>query len=299
MSDVIHHDERFAALTVPNAFLARLVTGMLWAEGPVYFPLGNYVLWSDIPNNRMMQWIDGLGERPFRDPSQNANGNTRDLEGRLVTCEHLMRRVTRTEHNGSITVVADSYRGKRLNSPNDVVVKSDGSIWFTDPPYGIISDYEGRRAEQEQPGCFVYRCDPDTGAISLVADDFQKPNGLAFSPDETILYISDTGGSHDPQGAHHIRAFDVAGDNTLTKPRIFTQISSGLSDGFRCDVQGNIWTSSQNAVQCFSPQAELLGEIIIGEVVSNLTFGGPRNNQLFITATTSLYSIYLGVSGAR
>ena len=294
---LVTHDDRFLNLTLPTVHLERLCTGMLWTEGPVYFPHGDYLLWSDIPNNRMMQWIEGVGSRIFRDNSNNSNGNTRDREGRLITCEHLTRRVTRMEHDGSITVIADSYDGKRLNSPNDVVVKSDGTIWFTDPSYGILSDYEGKKSEQEQASCFVFRCDPQTGSLAVVADDFEKPNGLAFSPDETILYVSDTGISHLRNGPHHIRAFGVSNGKTLGNSRVFTEIEIGAPDGFRLDVEGNIWTSTGAGVQCFSPEADLLGEIPIGETVSNLTFGGPKNNRLYITATTSLYAIYVGTRG--
>lgn len=297
-SELVVHDDRFLYLTLPTVPLERLCTGMLWTEGPVYFPQGDYLLWSDIPNNRMLQWIDGVGHRVFREKSNNSNGNTRDLEGRLVTCEHLTRRVTRTEHDGSIAVIADSYDGKPLNSPNDVVVKSDGTIWFTDPPYGILSDYEGKKSDQEQDGCFVFRCDPQSGSLEVVADDFDKPNGLAFSLDETILYVSDTGISHDPNGPRHIRALDVSNGRTLKNSRVFAEIQNGASDGFRLDIDGNIWTSTGGGVQCFSPEADLLGEIPIGEMVSNVTFGGPKNNRLYITATTSLYAMYLGTRGA-
>lgn len=295
---VVSHDKRFSFLSMPTVRPERLANGMLWTEGPVYFPLGNYLLWSDIPNNRILQWVDGFGYRVFRENANNANGNTRDQQGRLITCEHLTRRVTRTEHDGTLTIIADCFNGKRLNSPNDVVVKSDGTIWFTDPPYGILSDYEGKRSEQEQPGCFVYRCDPDSGKLDVVADDFDKPNGLAFSPDESVLYISDTGASHKDDGPHHIRMFDLVDGKSLKNSRVFKEIDVGVSDGFRLDVEGNIWTSTGGGVQCFSPKSELLGEILLDEVVSNLTFGGPKNNRLFITATTSLYSLYLGTSGA-
>jgi gluconolactonase len=295
--EIVSHDQTFSYLCLPTVKLERLCSGMLWAEGPVYFPLGNYVLWSDIPNNRIMQWIDGLGSRVFRQDSNNANGNTRDHQGRLITCEHLSRRVTRTEHDGSITVLADSFDGKRLNSPNDVVVKSDGTIWFTDPPYGILSDYEGKTSKQEQKACHVFRLDTEAGTLDIVADDFDKPNGLAFSPDETILYISDTGLSHTKDGPHHIRSFDVVDGKSITNSRVFAEIENGASDGFRLDVGGNVWTSTGGGVQCFSSDSKLLGEILIDEMVSNLTFGGPKNNRLFITATTSLYSIYLGTNG--
>lgn len=295
----IVHDRRFLFLTLPTVKLERLATGFLWAEGPVYFPQGDYVLWSDIPNNRIMQWADGLGTRVYREGSNNSNGNTRDNEGRLVTCEHLTRRVTRTEHDGSITVIADSYDGKRLNSPNDVVVKSDGSIWFTDPPYGILCRFEGSQAEPEQAACHVFRWDPATGALSVVADDFDKPNGLAFSPDESVLYVSDTGISHDEDGPHHIRAFDVVDGRKLANGRVFKVIDGGISDGFRLDHEGNIWTGGGNRILCLSPEAELLGEIPVGEMVANLTFGGPKRNRLFITAATSLYSLFVGTHGAK
>ncbi|EWY40062.1 gluconolactonase [Skermanella stibiiresistens SB22] len=289
-----------------NVRLERLHTGMRWAEGPVWFGDGNYLLWSDIPNNRMMRWVSGAPEggavSVYRDPSNNSNGNTRDRQGRLVTCEHGARRVTRTEFDGTITVLADSHKGRRLNSPNDVVVKSDGSIWFTDPPYGILTDYEGHKAEMEQDGCHVYRIDPDTGALTVVADDFDKPNGIAFSPDEHILYVADTGASHTPDGPHHIRAFDVSTSGTLSGGlsggRIFATISPGLADGFRLDTDGNVWTSAGDGVHCYSSNGDLIGKVLVPEVVSNVAFGGPKRNRLFITGTTSLYSVYVGANGA-
>jgi gluconolactonase len=202
-------DRAFRDLTIPIAKVECLFDGCLWAEGPVWFADANQLVWSDIPNRRMLRWVPELGVSVFRADSNYANGNTRDRQGRLVTCEHGTRRVTRTEADGTITVIADSFNGKRLNSPNDVVVKSDGSIWFTDPTYGILTDYEGFKADPEQQGCYVFRADAETGKLSLVADDFVKPNGLAFSPDERLLYIADSGFSHDPSAPHHIRAFDV------------------------------------------------------------------------------------------
>jgi len=292
-------DERFRSMTLGNAWLEKLHGGMLWAEGPVYFADGDYLLWSDIPNNRIMQFVEGAGVRVFRQPSNNSNGNTRDRQGRLVTCEHGARRVTRTEPDGSITVLADNYRGKRLNSPNDVVVKSDGSIWFTDPPYGILSAYEGGKSASELGTCYVFRLDPRDGGLSIVADDFVKPNGIAFSPDETTLYVADTGASHDPEGPHHIRAFAVEGGARLGQGRVFAEINPGLADGFRLDRDGNLWTSAGDGVHCFSPAGELLGKIKVPEVVSNVTFGGPKRNRLFITATTSLYAIYVAQEGAQ
>ena len=292
-------DERFRSMTLGNAWLEKLHGGMLWAEGPVYFADGDYLLWSDIPNNRIMQFVEGAGVRVFRQPSNNSNGNTRDRQGRLVTCEHGARRVTRTEPDGSITVLADNYRGKRLNSPNDVVVKSDGSIWFTDPPYGILSAYEGGKSASELGTCYVFRLDPRDGGLSIVADDFVKPNGIAFSPDEKTLYVADTGASHDPDGPHHIRAFAVEGGARLGKSRVFAEINPGLADGFRLDRDGNLWTSAGDGVHCFSPAGELLGKIKVPEVVSNVTFGGPKRNRLFITATTSLYAIYVAQEGTQ
>ena len=291
-------DRRFRMMLLGNAWVEKLHGGMLWAEGPVYFADGDYVLWSDIPNDRILQWAEGMGVRVFRQPSSNANGHTRDREGRLVSCEHGSRRVTRTEPDGRITVLADNYRGKRLNSPNDVVVRSDGSIWFTDPPYGILSDYEGCKTASELGACYVFRLDPRSGRLGIVAEDFDKPNGLAFSPDESILYIADTGLSHDPDGPHHIRAFDVAGTK-LRNGRVFAEISPGVADGFRIDTDGNVWTSAGDGVHCYSPAGELFGKILIPERVSNVTFGGPKRNRLFITATTSLYAVYVAQTGVQ
>jgi gluconolactonase len=215
-----------------------------------------------------------------------------------VTCEHGLRRVIRTEADGSITVLADSYLGKRLNSPNDVVVQSDGSVWFTDPTYGILSDYEGYKASPEQPGRGVYRVDGSSGAITCVVDDFCQPNGLAFSPDERTLYIADSGASHDGSKPRHIRAFDVAGDR-LTNDRVFALIDAGIPDGIRTDTAGNLWSSAADGVHCFAPDGRRLGKVLVPEAVANLCFGGPRRNRLFITASTSLYAVYLTTSGAQ
>ncbi|HYM02070.1 MAG TPA: SMP-30/gluconolactonase/LRE family protein [Stellaceae bacterium] len=289
----------FRLMLLANAWVEKLHGGMLWAEGPVWFADGDYLLWSDIPNDRMMQYLPGIGVRVFRSPAQHSNGNTRDREGRLITCEHGARRVTRTEHDGSVAVLVDKYRGKRLNSPNDVVVKSDGTIWFTDPDYGIMSDYEGRKAKSEIGNNNVYRFDPGDGSLDVVADDFEKPNGIAFSADEKTLYIADTGLSHNPKGAHHIRAFDVVGGNKLKKSRIFAEITPGCADGFRLDSDGNIWTSAGDGVHCISPAGVLLGKIRIPETVSNVCFGGAKRNRLFITATTSLYAVYVAQTGLQ
>ena len=294
-----YYEKRFHDLTVSSAEIEELYSGCRWAEGPVWFNDGGYLVWSDIPNNRMLRWVSDLGVSLFRANSNFANGNTRDLQGRLVSCHHGGRNVTRTEPDGSITVIADSYQGGKLNSPNDVVVKSDGSIWFTDPTYGIISDYEGYKAESEQEGCFVYRVDPATGEVAVAADDFVKPNGLAFSPDENILYIADSAFSHDPEGPHHIRAFDVGDDGSLRNSRVYADVSPGVPDGFRLDVDGNLWTSCQDGVICFAPDGTALGKINIPAVVANLTFGGPRRNRLFITATKSLYAVYVATTGVQ
>lgn len=292
------HDRRFQCLTAPNARLVQLHTGSGWTEGPVWFAEHGLLIWSDVPGQRLMRYIEGVGAGVFRERTDFINGNTRDRQGRLVSCEHGGRRVIRTEPDGSLTVLADRYDGRRLNSPADVVVKSDGSIWFTDPGYGILSDYEGYRAESEQSGCHVYRIDPITGEVVRVADDFSRPNGLAFSPDEAILYISDTGRSHDPDGPHHIVAFDVDDGGRLSGRRVVHVIDDGVSDGFRVDSLGNIWTSSRGGVICLTPSGEPIGRIRVPEIVSNVAFGGPRRTRLFITATRSLYAIEVGVTGA-
>lgn len=289
---------RFRPYVIGHAQLELLHTGMRWAEGPVWFGDLKCLLWSDIPNNKIMRWTEEQGVSVFRYESNHANGNTRDHAGRLVSCESGARRVTRTEFDGTITVLADNFNGKRLNSPNDVVGKSDGSIWFTDPDYGILSDYEGYRAEREQSGCHVYRIDPVTGGVIKVADGFSRPNGLAFSPDEATLYVSDTGCSHDPDGPHHIVAFDVDEKGRLSGRRVVHVIADGVSDGFRVDSLGNIWTSSRGGVICLTSSGEPIGRIRVPEIVSNVAFGGPRRTRLYITATRSLYAIEVGVIGA-
>ena len=290
-------DPSFNDCFVGHARVERLWTGARWSEGPVWNAAGRYLVWSDIPNNRMMRFDETDGSvSVFRQPSNNSNGNTVDRQGRLVTCEHLTRRVTRTEFDGSITVIADSFEGKRLNSPNDVVVKSDGSIWFTDPTYGILMDYEGDRADSEIGACHVYRVDP-SGKIAQVTDDYVKPNGLAFSPDESRLYIADTGITHTPGGPAHIRVHDVHDDGSLTGGAVFAECTVGLFDGFRLDRDGRIWSSAADGVHCIAPDGTLIGKILIPELVGNVCFGGPKLNRLFICGTTSLYSAYLNVNG--
>ena len=292
-------DKRFNTCLIGHARVERLWTGARWSEGPAWFAAGRYLVWSDIPNNRMLRFDECDGSvSTFRQPSNNSNGNTVDRQGRLVTCEHLARRVTRTEHNGSITVLADRFKGKRFNSPNDVVVKSDGSIWFTDPSYGILFDYEGGKATSEIGACHVYRIDGQNGEITRVADDFEKPNGLAFSPDEKYLYIADTGITHLEGGPKHIRKLTVNPDgNTLGKSMLFADCTAGLFDGFRVDNEGRIWTSAADGVHCYLPDGKLIGKIKIPELVSNVCFGGPKLNRLFICGTTSLYSVYLSING--
>jgi gluconolactonase len=283
----------------------RVATGFRWAEGPAYFRAGRYLLFSDIPNNRIMRLLEDDNHLSvFRSPSFNSNGNTVDLEGRLLTCEHSGRRVTRTEHDGTITIIADSYNGKRLNSPNDAVVASNGSIWFTDPTYGIKGNYEGLRVEPEQAKHNVYRVDGKTANVAVVVDDFVQPNGLAFSPDEKRLYVVDTGLTDG--GPSHIRVFDVDIDGgKVSNGKVFADgFAPGFSDGVRCDVEGNVWCSmgwgdpKEDGVRCYSPQGELLGKIHIPETVANLTFGGLQRNRLYICGSTSLYACYVDTQGA-
>lgn len=288
------HDPAFATYVMHNAPPKRLATGFDWAEGPVWFGDHGCLLFSDIPNNRILRWSeDGL--TTFRQPANYANGHTRDRQGRLISCEHGTRRVTRTEWDGKITVIADGYDGKPLNSPNDVVVSRDGAIWFTDPHYGIVTDYEGFKAEAQLP-CQVYRVDP-SGSVEAVITDMACPNGLTFSPDESLLYVADTGRafSSDPQ---HIMVFDM----TSGKPkagRVFHQITPGCADGIRVDEDGNLWSSAADGVHCIAPDGHLMGKILIPEVVSNLCFGGRAKHRLFITATTGLYSVVLNRRGVQ
>lgn len=304
VNEYLIQDRSFRNLISPNARLIKLWTGAAWAEGPVWFRDGDYLLFSDIPNNRILRFVpDASGLEGtvsvYRQPANHTNGHTRDLEGRLVSCEHGGRRVTRTEYDGTITVLADRWRGKRLNSPNDVVVKSDGTIWFTDPPYGILSDLEGWKAEPEYGGCHLFRLDPRTGALDAVGTDFVKPNGLAFAPDEKRLYVADTGASHDPDGPRHIRVFDVAENGKLSGGAVFATAEAGLFDGFRVDTTGRVWTSAIDGVHCYAPTGELLGKILVPEVVANVCFGGLKKNRLYICGTTSLYAVLTHVNGVQ
>ena len=292
-------DPRFGKLINGNAKVDQLFTGCKWAEGPAWFGGGRFLVWSDIPNDRQMRFDETDGSvSVFRSPANYSNGNTVDRQGRQVTCEHGGRRVTRTEHDGTITVIADRFEGKRFNSPNDVVVKSDGSIWFTDPAYGIDSDYEGHKAESEIGRCNVYRVDPGSGAVTAVITDMVRPNGLAFSVDEKQLYVADTGRTHGAQNPKHIRVFDVHGDK-VSGGREFAECTAGLFDGFRLDVDGRLWTSAEDGVHCYDPDGTLIGKIRVPEVVANVCFGGVKRNRLYICATSSLYAVYVMTNGAK
>ncbi len=303
--DVEVIDPRFAKYKLGNAAVERLYTGTRWAEGPVWFGDGRFLLWSDIPNNRIMRWVEETGAvSVFRKPSNFSNGNTRDKQGRLITCEHGARRVTRTEHDGTRTVLLDRFEKRRLNAPNDAVVHSNGGIWFTDPGYGILMNYEGHKAEFELP-TRVYHIDPDNGKATVVAEEIEKPNGLCFSPDESKLYVADTGVSHKPGHPRHIRVYDVVKGKRLANGRMFADMAPGLADGIRCDIDGNLWASAgwagegYDGVHVFAPDGTLIGKIHLPEICSNLCFGGVKRNRLFMTGSQSLYSVYVETQGAQ
>jgi gluconolactonase len=289
------HDPRFRRLIISHALLEKLYTGTRWAEGPVHVPAAKSLLWSDIPNDRVMRFDETDGSvSVFESPCGHHNGHTLDAQGRVIACEHSGRRVSRLEHDGRWTTLADRYEGKRFNSPNDVVVKSDGSIWFSDPTYGIDSNYEGGIAKSEIGSSNVYRIDPDTGAVTVVVTDLLQPNGLAFSPDEDLLYVADTGKTHDPSCTPKIVAYRVAADGrTVSRADVFATLDTGLYDGFRVDGRGNIWTSAGDGVAVYASDGTLIGRIPVGEGVANLAFGGAKRNRLYITAKTSLYAIYV------
>ncbi|MFN3846198.1 MAG: SMP-30/gluconolactonase/LRE family protein [Paracoccaceae bacterium] len=288
------HDPAFSRFVLGNAPVKRLAGGFDWVEGPVWFGDAGCLLFSDIPNNRILRWTED-GITTYRAPSNYANGHTRDRQGRLISCEHGTRRVTRTEWDGAITVLADAHNSKRLNSPNDVVVAHDGGVWFSDPHYGIMTDYEGFKAPQEQP-CAVYRIAP-SGEVRPMITDMACPNGLAFSPDESLLYVADTGRmfSDDPQ---HIRVYDMVQGHPQNG-RLFHTISPGCADGIRVDSDGNLWSSAADGVHCIAPDGRLMGKILVPECVSNLCFGGRAKHRLFITATTSVYSVILNRHGVQ
>jgi gluconolactonase len=285
-------DDRFRR-TGGDDWVECLHTGCRWTEGPAYFPAGRYLVFSDIPNDRILRWDETTNTvGVFRQPAGYSNGHTVDRQGRLVSCEQGPRRVTRTEHDGSVTVLADNWDGKRLNSPNDIVERADGSLWFTDPSYGIDSNYEGYQADSEIGACHVFRLDPASGDLRVVADDFDRPNGLAFSADERALYIVDS-------RRQHMRIFQVTDDSTLTGGRVFATCDAGNFDGIRLDASGRIWAAAADGLHCFDPDGTLLGKLRIPEVVANFTFGGAKRNHLFICATSSLYAILVNFTAAQ
>jgi gluconolactonase len=294
-------DDRFRPLIFGHTKLEKLWTGARWAEGPAYFPAARHLIFSDIPNDRLMRYNEDDGSMSvFRTQMGHQNGHTVDRQGRLISCEHSGRVVSRIEYDGSRRVLASSYQGKRFNSPNDVVVKSDGAIWFTDPTYGIDSEYEGYIAESEIGGSYVYRIDPATREVTAVITDMNKPNGIAFSPDESLLYVADTGTTHDPGFAPVIRVFAMSDDaRGVVDGRLFATCDNGLFDGFRVDIYGNLWSSAGDGVHCFAPDGKLIGKIPVPEICGNLTFGGPKRNRMYIMGQTSLYSLYLNTYGPK
>lgn len=292
-------DDRFHELIIANASIVRLSTGHLWTEGPVWIHDQNVLLFSDIPNQQILRWTTCGSVTVFREPSLFSNGHTRDLQGRLISCLHGTRSIVRTEHDGSLKTLCKKYNGYPLNSPNDVVVKSDGTIWFTDPTYGILSNYEGYKAESEQDHNYVFCLEPESGSLMAVTKGFSQPNGLAFSVDEKTLYIAESGRSHDSNVSPVVKVFDVSEGNDLSNERVFAAIDPGIPDGLRVDSHDNVWISAADGVHCFDREGKLIGKIFVPETVSNIAFGGARGNQLFITATSSVYSIYVNTAPAN
>ena len=306
MAAVIAFDSRAAELGRPGETLERLASGATWSEGPVWMHEDGSVLWSDIPANRMLRWHPVDGMSVWREQVEFTNGHTREADGSLLHCSHGQRALVRTRFQSGLQEATDEvlvthYQGRRLNSPNDVVVKRDGTIWFTDPPYGIVSNHEGHQAESELGDNYVFRFDPRTGALDIVSSFVEEPNGLAFSPDESVLYVSDTSAAlrRDGGGHHHIVAFDVIAGRTLANPRIFAVVSPGLSDGFRLDTRGWVYTSSADSVQVYHPDGTRLAMIPVPEKVGNLTFGGVQRDELYICASTSLYRVRLNAHGIQ
>ena len=311
--DIIALDKRFEKLKLGSTPIQRLHTGTLWAEGPAWNGVGRYLLWSDIPNNLQLRWLEEDGHvSVLRYPANNSNGNTFDYEGRQIACEHGTRRVVRYEHKGDTTILAEKWDGKPLNAPNDVVVHPDGGIWFTDPGYGSLGHYEGNKGELHIKEA-VYRIDPKAGKMEKVTDDIFKPNGLCFSPDYRKLYIADTGASHYPEAPRNIKMWDIVDGTKLRNGREFTSMKmkmekgevAGLADGIRADVEGNIWVGAgwvgegYDGVQIFAPDGQRIGQILLPEICSNLCFGGRKRNRLFMTGSQSLYAVYVETQGAH
>jgi len=301
LTDIDVLDRRFAPVVANYPDLERLATGAIWSEGPVWIAEDDSVLWSDIPNDRMLRWSARDGMRVWRERVEFTNGHARDLDGSLLHCSHGLRAIFRTAVDGSgQRTVVDRWKGRRFNAPNDIVVKSDGTIWFTDPPYGLIIPEEGHGGESEIGDCYVFRLDPRIGTVEPVTDLPEHPNGLAFSPDESMLYVSDTSGALPGHGSNHcIWAFDVVEGRPLANGRVFAEVSPGVPDGFRVDAQGWIYTSAQDGVQVLHPDGTLIGRIRVPEKVGNVTFGGPGRDVLYIAASTSLYRIRLATRGVQ
>ncbi|HEY3841275.1 MAG TPA: SMP-30/gluconolactonase/LRE family protein [Bryobacteraceae bacterium] len=308
-ADIVVLDKKFKA-KVGNTPIQRQYTGCLWAEGPAWSGEGHYLVWSDIPNDRQLRWLEEDGHAStFRKPSHYSNGNTFDYEGRQLSCEHDTHRVVRYEHNGAATVIAEKYNGKYLNAPNDIVVHPDGGIWFSDPGYGILGNYEGHKGKMEIKEA-VYRVDPKTSKIEMITDDLYKPNGICFSPDYKKVYICDTGSTHYPEAKNIIKVYDVMDERKVGKGRVFIDMEmkgqgSGLADGIRADIDGNIWTGAgwvgagYDGVHVFSPEGQRIGMILLPEICANLCFGGEKRNRLFMAASQSLYSVYVETQGAH